>query len=239
MVDASLVAPSRRPIDELGRPKRKFVKETVADAVTRELRQRIMTGELPDGMPLRQDALAEELDVSRNPVREALTRLENEGLVSSKAYCGYVVNALSSDEIRELFELRSLLEPELIRHAIPKMTDADLAKAEAILDNFAAGLDMADVRHWGELNVSYHMALYEPSGRRRTLEIVRGLLVNTDRYTRLVLTLDDGPNDAKDDHSSLLNYCRRGNVSQAVALTRDHIDRASSNLLAMLNMSSR
>lgn len=223
---------------ELKRPSRKLVTQTVADAATRELRQRIITGEYADGMPLRQDALAEELGVSRNPVREALTRLENEGLVASKAYCGYVVTALSSDEIRELFDLRGQLEPELIRHAIPRMTEVDFQKAEAILANFAVGLDTADIRHWGELNVSYHMALYEPSGRRRSLEIVRGLLVNTDRYTRLVLTLDEGPDDAKDDHSGLLEYCRKRNISQAMALTRDHIERASANLLAMLEQSA-
>ena len=220
---------------ELKKPRRKFVKETVADAVTRELRQRIMTGEYADGAPLRQDALAEELDVSRNPIREALNRLESEGLVASKAYCGYVVTALSRDEICELFDLRGQLEPELIRHAIPNMNESNFEKAEAILANYAVGLDTADVRHWGELNVSYHMALYEPSGRRRSLEIVRGLLVNTDRYTRLVLTLDEGPDDAKDDHSGLLDYCRRRNISQAMALTSDHIQRARANLLAMLD----
>lgn len=224
---------------ESKKPGRKLVTQTVADAATRELRQRIMTGEYVDGMPLRQDALAEELGVSRNPIREALTRLENEGLVASKPYCGYVVTALSSDEIRELFDLRKQLEPELVRHAIPRMTETDLRKAESILASFAVGLDTADIRHWGELNVSFHMALYEPSGRRRSLEIVRGLLVNTDRYTRLVLTLEEGPDDAKDDHSGLLEYCRKRNVSQAMALTRDHIERASANLLAMLDQSAK
>jgi len=215
-------------------PSRKLVTQTVADAATRELRRRIMTGELADGMPLRQDALAAELGVSRNPIREALGRLESEGLVASIAYRGYVVTALSADEIRELFELRSLLEPELIKLAIPRMTEEDFKRAEGILTSYAKGLDAADIRHWGELNVAYHMALYEPAGRRRSLEIVRGLLVNTDRYTRLVLTLDEGPNDAMEDHSGLLAFCRKRNVSQAMALTRDHIQRASANLLAML-----
>jgi len=215
---------------------RKLVTVTVADAATRELRHRIISGELADGIPLRQDALAAELGVSRIPIREALSRLESEGLVASFPHRGYVVTALSSSEIRELFELRSLLEPELIKVAIPKMTEDDLENAETILAKYAVGLDAADIRHWGELNVRYHMALYEPSGRRKTLEIVRGLLVNTDRYTRLVLTLDDGPGDAKDDHSGLLEYCRKGAINQAVALTRDHIQRASANLLAMLEL---
>jgi len=219
---------------DLKKLQRKLVTQTVADAATQELRRRIMSGEYPDDMPLRQDALARELGVSRNPVREALTRLENEGLVALKPYCGYVVTALSAEEIAELFDLRGQLEPELIKHAIPKMRPEDFEKAGAILNSYEVGLDAADIRHWGELNLSYHMALYEPSGRRRTLEMVRGLLANTDRYTRLVLTLDEGPDDAKDDHSGLLEYCRKGNVAQAMALTSDHIFRAKTNLLAML-----
>src|SRR5688572_3432450 len=94
-------------------PARRLVTVTVADAATRELRQRIMSGELADGTPLRQDALAAELGVSRIPIREALSRLESEGLVASYPHRGYVVTALSSEEISELFDLRSLLEPEL------------------------------------------------------------------------------------------------------------------------------
>jgi DNA-binding GntR family transcriptional regulator len=208
---------------------------TVADAATRELRQRIMSGEYQDGKPLRQDALADELGVSRIPVREALSRLESEGLVASFPHRGYVVTGLSRAEISELFELRGLLEPELIRLAIPRMTEADFEKAEEMLASYAIRLDTSDSREWAELNVGYHMALYAASGRKRTLEIVRGLLLNTDRYTRLVLTLEHGPDDAKDDHSSLLELCRQRAVHQAMALTRDHIQRAGSNLLAMLD----
>ncbi len=195
---------------------RKLRTVTVADAATAEVRRRIMAGEYADG-----------------------TRLESEGLVVGSPHRGYIVKGLSRDEIEELFDLRSLLEPDLIRIAIPMMTEADFAYAENLLAQYAEGLDTADVRHWGELNVQYHMALYAPSRRTRTLDFVRGLLVNTDRYTRLVLTLDEGPDDAKEDHAGLLEYCRKGAVNQAVALTRDHIQRASANLLAMLESRDR
>src|SRR3546814_14350678 len=81
----------------------------------------ILSGELPDGTPLRQDALAENKSTSRIPVREALSRLESEGLVASFPHRGYVVTGLSRAEIEELFDLRSLLEPELIRFALPRL----------------------------------------------------------------------------------------------------------------------
>lgn len=218
---------------------RKRVKMTIADATTEELRGMIISGELPDGTPLRQEALAEELGVSRIPVREALARLEAEGLAASSPHKGYVVTALSRDEILELFELRSLLEPELIRAAIPRMTKADLDQAEAVLFSYNADIDSSDVPNWGEHNTRYHMALYTPSGRRKTLEIVRGLLVNTDRYTRTVLTLGTGVDQAKEDHGGLLDLCKKRSVNQAAALVRDHIQRARADLLDLLDRDVR
>lgn len=213
---------------------RKHKRVTVVDATTEQLRRAIISGELRDGSPLRQDALAAELGVSRIPVREALARLEAEGLVSSAPHKGYVVTALSRAEILELFELRELLEPELLRLAIPNITTADLAQAESILTSYNADIDRAQIMSWGEHNMQYHMALYAPSGRRKTLEIVRGLLINTDRYTRLVLTLGTGVAQAKEDHGGLLDLCRKKSVNLAVALIRDHIQRARADLLELL-----
>lgn len=208
----------------------------VADTVTDRLRALILSGEIPDGAPLRQDALAEEMNTSRIPVREALSRLESEGLVASYPHRGYEVVGLSRSDIEELFELRTLLEPELIRHAIPRMTQEDFDHAEAIQRDFELAMADGDIHRWGELNRLYHLALYTPARRGRALEIVRGLLVNADRYTRLVLTVtDDGIRSAKEDHDSLLALCRRGQVNQAAALMRDHITNIGQDLLRMLD----
>ncbi len=213
----------------------KHKRVTVVDGTTEQLRRAIIAGELADGTPLRQDALAAELGVSRIPVREALARLEAEGLVASSPHKGYVVTALSREEILELFELRALLEPELLRAAIPRITAADLDQAQSILNSYNADIDRAQVPSWGEHNLRYHMALYAPSGRRKTLEIVRGLLTNTDRYTRMVLTLGTGVEQAKADHGGLLELCRSKSVNQAVALIHDHIQRARADLLELLD----
>lgn len=213
---------------------RKHERVTIADATTDQLRRAIISGELANGLPLRQDALAAELGVSRIPVREALARLAAEGLAANSPHKGYVVTALSRDEILELFELRTLLEPELLRIAIANMTAADLEQAESILTAYNADIDRAEIKSWGEHNMRFHMALYAPSGRRKTLEIVRGLLINTDRYTRLVLTLGTGVAQAKEDHGGLLDMCKRKSVHQAVALIRDHIQRARADLLELL-----
>lgn len=207
----------------------------VADAVADRIRHLILSGELADGYPLRQDALAEQMGTSRIPVREALSRLESEGLVANYPHRGYIVTGLSRNDIEELFDLRGMLEPELIRYAIPRVTQSDLDNARAILREYDAALVTADVDSWGDLNRRFHLALYVPSGRTKTLDIVKGLLVNADRYTRLVLTIGDGINRAQEDHNGLFELWSNGSINQAVALTRDHIQRTGSDLLRMLD----
>jgi DNA-binding GntR family transcriptional regulator len=193
-----------------------------------------VSGKLGDGTPLRQDALAQEYGVSRIPVREALQRLESEGLVASFPHRGSVVTALSPSEIIELFELRAILEPDLIARAIPKMTPEILEEAQQLLEGYGRRIDSSDVVSWGEINTRYHMALYSAADRPKTMEIVRGLLVNTDRYTRVVLSMSDTV-AWEQEHAELLDLCRRGAVNQAVATTLDHIQRASAELLAYLD----
>src|SRR5262245_1526124 len=97
-------------------------RKTVVDLAVEELRDRILRGRYPEGSPLRQDALASDLGVSRIPIREALRQLEVEGLVTFSPHAGAVVSMLSLDEIWELFELRAMLESDLMRKAVPNMT---------------------------------------------------------------------------------------------------------------------
>jgi DNA-binding GntR family transcriptional regulator len=228
-----LVSTSPSPSARSHHPRR-LERRTVAEATADEIRHRILSGEFRDGQPLRQDVLAEELGVSRIPVREALQRLESEGLVVHQPHKGCVVTSLSPEEIEELFDLRAMLEPELIRHAVARMTPADLDEAQRVLDEYDRVFEHADVHVWGELNTEYHLALYAPSERKRTMEIVRSLLVNTDRYTRLLLVLTDGVPLARHDHGQLMALCRAGKGEEAAAVLKDHIVMASRNLIAAI-----
>src|SRR4029077_4717901 len=113
---------------------------TLAGMTLEALRDRILRGEYPEGEPLRQDAIANELGVSRIPVREALRQLEAEGLVTFNPHRGAVVSTLSIDEIVELFEMRAESERDLLRRSIPLMTSVDHAKVNRILDEYEVAL---------------------------------------------------------------------------------------------------
>src|SRR3954464_3473882 len=97
-------------------------RQTIASMTITALRERILRGDYPEGEPLRQDAIADELGVSRIPVREALRQLEAEGLVTFSPHRGAVVSSLSLDEIDELFDLRAQIECDLLAHAVPRMS---------------------------------------------------------------------------------------------------------------------
>ncbi|MEO8622727.1 MAG: GntR family transcriptional regulator, partial [bacterium] len=115
-------------------------RQTLTGMTLDALRDRILRGGFPEGEPLRQDAIAEELGVSRIPVREALRQLEAEGLVTFNPHRGAVVTTLSLQEIAELFELRADIESDLLRRSIPLMGTDDHKRATEILDAYDTAL---------------------------------------------------------------------------------------------------
>ena len=214
---------------------RKLRRQTVVESATEALRRRILAGEFGAGEALRQDALAEEFGISRIPLREAFRQLAAEGLVTIHAHRGAVVSTLSPEDIAELFDLRALLEPDLISRAEPHLARADIEDAERILVEYSPAIDRADLNAWGELNTEYHLALYRAAGRTQTFALVRTLLANTDRYTRLQLAVAGGTERAKAEHAELLGICRRGAAEEAARFTLRHVMDVKRDLLRLLH----
>lgn len=209
-------------------------RKTVAEAVTEALRARILSGDLAEGRQLRQEILAAELGVSRIPLREAFRRLESEGLVTIVPHRGAIVPALSLDEIGELFDLRAMVEPDLIRRAVRRLEEQDLLEAERILEEYIAAFARRDVVAWGTLNTQFHLALYQPAQRRRSLAFAHSLLDQTDRYARMQLLLTSGQSRAQEEHAALLGFCRARDAESAGALLEQHVLDAGRSLLDFL-----
>lgn len=208
-----------------------FAVVTVAEQAADALRRKIMSGELPEGVSLRQDALAAEFGISRIPVREALVQLEGEGLVKIVPHKGAVVSELSIDEISELFMLRGLLEPLLLKQSAPRLTAADFIQLDAILAEYKQELQAQHSTRWGELNTRLHEVLLSRAEQPRTAAIVATLLQQTDRYTRLQLSLSvDSCRQAEHEHEELVRLCKAGEVRAAAALLKRHIEHACKEL---------
>ncbi len=196
-------------------------KKTISAQVADAVRKRILSGEYKAGMQLRQEHLATEIGVSRIPVREALHQLHSEGFVTLVSHKGAVVSDISSDEIVELYELRARIETWLLTLAIPHMTRGDLDRARVSADLFGQEGEHSDYSH--ELNWNFHAALYAPSGRRRTIEIVAKIHQQIERHTRMMLSLAGSQSKSHQEHLTLLDLCGARDSERAVALLDTHI----------------
>src|SRR5215510_8497476 len=127
-------------------------RQSLTSAVAEKLRDQIIRGEIPEGAQLRQDVIAAKYQVSRIPVREALRQLDAEGLITIVPNRGAIVPALSPTDIEELFTIRALLEPEILKHSVPRLTDSDFEEAEVVLRRYESELQHEDyLFSWGRL----------------------------------------------------------------------------------------
>ncbi|WP_048645369.1 GntR family transcriptional regulator [Nitratireductor soli] len=209
---------------------------SAADLVFEALRKAIVEGALAGGEHLRQDRIAQMFNTSRIPVREALKRLEQDGLVTNERYKGTVVAELSTMEVEEIFEFRALIESEMIRLAVPRLDAARLSEARGHLEDFAGE---ADPSLWGTINRNFHYSLYAAAERPYHLQIVHSSLDRVDRYLRAQLTLTDGMRQARHEHQAIFDACARGDADEAASLTRAHILDASRSLIAFLEKRRR
>ena len=206
--------------------------EFVVDAI----REKILKGEVKSGQPLRQAALAEQLDVSRIPVREALLQLEAEGLVKFQAHKGAIVTELNEQDIDELFELRALLETDLLARSIPNMSAAEFDHADELLAQLDEALAHDDsINLWAELNTGFHTYLYQAANRPQTLELVTTLNKNSDRYIRMHFLLAGGIKKSGGEHKELIDCCRSGDVTKACKILKSHILAAKDEVKELLS----
>ncbi len=206
-------------------------RQSLTSAVADKLRDQIIRGEIPEGAQLRQDAIASQYQVSRIPVREALRQLDAEGLIAIVPNRGAVVPTLSPDDIEELFSIRALLEPEVLKLSIPHLTQEDFAEAQAILRTYVSELRRDDhVSAWGRLNWQFHSTLYSRANQPRFMAIIRNVNNSGERYTRLQLYLTHGIKRANEEHHQILELCRGRDVAAACKLLRQHIEYAGQSL---------
>ncbi len=206
-------------------------RQSLTSAVADNLRDKIIRMEIREGEQLRQDAIASEFRVSRIPVREALRQLESEGLITIVPHHGAVVSSLSPNDIEELFEIRVLLECDVLKRSIPGLTESNLAQAEVFLREYEKGLSRQEyISMWGRLNWRFHSALYSGAHRPHFMSIIKRVNNNAMRYTGLQLYVTQGFERAKEEHRQLLDLCRARDVTAACDLLQRHIRHAGQSL---------
>lgn len=214
--------------------KRAVVRQSLPDVIVEDLRGRILSGDLEEGTLIRQELLAEEYDVSRMPVREALKRLDAEGLVVFQNNRGATVTKHTLDEIAEIFDVRILLEVDLFQRAIPNMTKQHFQECEAILAEMDVSYKSGNIADWGPLNARYHGKLYEAAGRHLTEALLERVTLQAHRYVSMHIDKLNKSENARYDHHALLNLARDRDIGGATQHLRMHLVNTKDQVMALV-----
>ncbi len=195
------------------------------DVVYDEVRARIVEGELRPATAINQERLASELGISTTPIREALRRLESEGLVRPAAHREVVVTPLDPDEMVAVYEVRETLDAMAARLAAEHCTDEDRERIEQAMRGVADAADEDVVR----ANRALHSAIYRASHNPVLVELLESLWDRSERYRRFVIDIAVDA-DARGEHAALTDAVLSGHAAEAERLMRAHV-RATREML--------
>lgn len=190
-----------------------YVRETI--------RLAILNGQLPGGTRLVQSDLADQLDVSTTPVREALRDLASEGLIRVDPHHGGVVAELDEDDLREVYQIRQRLEPFALEVAMPHLTDEILDRCEELHEAMTAAPNSAI---WVQLNREFHMTIYEASTQHRLVSMVRSLQdASVMAVSARIQGLPEKRSIANNEHGELIAALRAGDLERAQDVIMHHV----------------
>lgn len=201
-----------------------------------QLKADILNGQLERGLPLRQQELSERYGVSRIPIRDAIAILKNQGWLVGHGKAGVMVPELNWCEAEDLYQMRALLECQLLEYAIPNITYEVIGKARDI--NLKLNSTSLSLLERGQLNWDLHASLYKVADRTTLFNVVAILNEQVRRY----MGFQYGPLNYRDisqnEHEQLLEYLSIGDSEQALDLLHRHIDEAGKKLVSYLKATS-
>lgn len=193
--------------------------ELIADAI----RSSILRGHFRPGDKLDQQEIADELAVSKIPVREALRTLDAEGLITMRPNKGAVVTELTMEELSELFFIRILLEGAAAERAANSLDKKRIAKMESIIDE---AVTTDELNQLLRLNNDFHMTLYRAAPQPVMNDLIQRLRNKVAPYNRIYMDLAAGSKAAAwDDHRRIFEACRSQDPKLAKDETQRHLDR--------------
>jgi DNA-binding GntR family transcriptional regulator len=196
---------------------------SVVDNVTVRLRRALLSGEIKPGERIKVAELEKSFGVSHIPIREAVRRLETEGLIVAHPQRAAVAAGVDLEDLGGLYDLRRIIEGEVMRRSVDSMTDEQVTAVREALENLeAVAEDHESPRFW-ELHRDFHWALLEPGATAWIERTLDQIWLASQRYVRLFIseTIDD----AMSDHRELFACCESRDGARAEAIIRRHLDR--------------
>ena len=205
------------------------------DTAFRKIKQEIMRNRLQSGYQCTETELAEQLAISRTPVHEALVRLEQEGLIELRPRHGMRVLPISIADLRDIYDLLCVLEPECAAMLARQQLDASqLSKLDSAARDMRAAVEREDLDAWAAADDRFHRLQLEFVENRRLANILGNLLDQAHRVRMFTLQFRDLPVRSTEDHEEMVALLKRGDAKRLSALFRRHRATAARELFAIL-----
>lgn len=197
---------------------------TVNGLVFVKLRDLITNGEIPLGERLDERALAQAMGISRTPLREAIGRLANEGLVEHRPYRGNFVRTFTAEQVANLYDVRKTLEAMAIRLAVTHLSDENLDRLRSILDDVRQCLANDDLVAFGEADRRFHRAIAELSRNETLIDTLERLNVHIQMVRTIANRDPDVVARTTKERKNILSALESRDADAAAELIAEHIE---------------
>lgn len=208
--------------------------QPLREVVCETLREAIRTGALKPGERLMEIQLAEELGVSRTPVREAIRKLELEGYVIMMPRRGTYVASLSIRDVNEVFEIRTSLDSLASGLAAERITEEELERLKRLLALIGAYIEQNDMDKIVETDTEFHDLLYQVSRNTRLVGIIFNLREQLTRFRSASMSYPGRLKETLEEHSRIVDAIADGDVERAQKAAEDHMEKSEQTLLVSM-----
>ena len=205
------------------------------DVVFNTLRRAILKGELKPGERLMEIALADKLGVSRTPIREAIRKLELEGLVVMAPRKGAKVASITERDLSDVLEVRKGMEVLAISLACKRITGEELEKLETIEQSFQKLIESGNLTELAEMDVKFHDTIYQATNNQRLVQLLNNLREQMYRYRMEYLKDIAVRRTLAEEHKAICRALRERDEQQAEQYVSIHIDNQQKAIIRSLN----
>jgi DNA-binding GntR family transcriptional regulator len=214
-------------------------RKSLGQHVFEHLKEAIIRGEMAPGDRLVESRLAGVLDISRTPIREAIHKLEREGLLRKLPKGGFTVVKLTREEIEETFGIRCVLESYAARLAAANYREEELLPLEEKIREFQQSLDKGLLEDLPRINTQFHSLLYALSKSPRLIKMINDLRDQIYRFRKILLKMDTWAETSNRDHRKMLEAIRKRDLNQVERVVKEHIARGRRMVLHELEGKSK
>jgi len=208
------------------------LKKSTSDLIFEALRESILTGDLPPGTALIEKNLAEEFGVSKTPIREALHHLSHIGLADMQTAKGATVHTLTSDEIKDIWDMRHYLEPLALELSIPHLAKEEINELQDILDEAKQALDTGDMKQLSQINTEFHEMLYCKADNHLLVQWLDSLSDRRRLVSMHIWGIENNSRREWQEHHAILDAVIARDIPTASQALKDHIGNFNKQVLA-------